>query len=272
MAQSPKAQNSKELVRSCQVVPKAPDSSDAEAWQCFLRGVGKFLALGSPEDVISYPTLRQAWLSKGDVSCFFIYSRRSVFTIGFTCDVGVTVMWCHSMLFLDRIRNKEYQTLMLSYLLPPVELPCPWPMGLWFIEVLFVPAGSVIAEKALLCNNMCLRTVSGLMTKDSLRALMRAVPFFPAKLGFVKSLWLVMILKNLVMTIEMMMAMAIRYRLNWRCSMVVQCRAPRYHPNTWYIPRSIGITSLIAACDDCAAHWNMEATALSSLGGNWLEW
>ena len=52
-----------------EVVPPPPkDAEPSEIWQCFLGGVAKFLKVSTSEDVMSYPTLRQAWLSKGDVS------------------------------------------------------------------------------------------------------------------------------------------------------------------------------------------------------------
>lgn len=46
-------------------------------------------------------------------------------------------------------------------------------------KVLFVPAASVFAEKALLTNNMCFRSANGLLTYDNVEALERAAPYFP---------------------------------------------------------------------------------------------
>ena len=56
-----------------QVVKKLPgDAPHKDCWDCFIRGMRQLLLLGSAADAMSFPSLRQAWVSKGDVSWLWL--------------------------------------------------------------------------------------------------------------------------------------------------------------------------------------------------------
>lgn len=55
------------------VVAKLPaDATHDECWKAFIRGINDVQAIANCATAISYPSLRQAWVSKGDVSWHMI--------------------------------------------------------------------------------------------------------------------------------------------------------------------------------------------------------